>query len=135
MQETGLRHIVFSSTCAIYGTPATIPIAEHCPAAPINPYGASSAALNLVTGRGWSVRELVEVVRRITNREFTVNIGPRRSGDPPALVADASRARETLGWQPRYSDLETLVAHAWAWRQGASRTWKRMLAPAPPASG
>jgi UDP-arabinose 4-epimerase len=227
MQEAGLPHIVFSSTCAIYGAPAVIPIAENCPAAPINPYGASkmvcermlresakafpltfmalryfnaagadpdgeigechvpethaiplildavtdagdgftifgddyptpdgtcirdyvhvsdladahvaalrallegadSAALNLGTGRGWSVREVVEGVRRITNRELAVRVGPRRPGDPPTLVADASRAQRQLGWRPKHSDLETLVAHAWAWRQGGGRTWKRM---------
>jgi len=227
MQEFRLRHLVFSSTCAVYGTPETVPISETSSLVPINPYGASkmtcermlrecaaafpltfmalryfnaagadpdgeigechvpethaiplildaaarsadgftifgadyptadgtcirdyihvcdladahvaalralldgaeSTALNLGTGRGWSVRELVGAVQRITNREVTVHVGPRRPGDPPALVADASLARETLGWQPRYSDLATLVGHAWAWKQRSGRTWKRM---------
>lgn len=235
MQQAGLRHIVFSSTCAIYGAPAVIPITEHCPAAPINPYGASkmvcermlretatafpltftalryfnaagadpdgeigechlpethavplildaaagagggftifgddypttdgtcirdyvhvcdladahvaalrallegadSAALNLGTGRGWSVREVVERVRRITNRELSVRVGPRRPGDPPELIADASRAQRQLGWRPGHSDLDTMVAHAWAWRQGGARTWKRMQVSADPAT-
>ncbi len=56
--------------------------------------GAASAAFNLGTGRGWSVRELVEAVRRITNRDLKVRVGPRRPGDPPVLVADATRARQ-----------------------------------------
>jgi UDP-glucose 4-epimerase len=64
-------------------------------------------------------------MRRIANSDVTVHVGPRRPGDPPVLVADASRARQKLGWQPQHSDLETLVAHAWAWRQGGGKIWKR----------
>jgi UDP-glucose-4-epimerase GalE len=231
MHEADVRRIVFSSSCAIYGTPKTVPIAEQCPEAPINPYGASkmicermlrecatvvpltfmalryfnaagadpdgeigechvpethaipllldaaanatagftifggdyptadgtcvrdyvhvtdlaaahvaalralldgaeSTALNLGTGRGWSVRELVEAVRRSTGRDVAAHVGQRRPGDPPVLVADAARARHQLSWQPRYSDLATQVAHAWTWRQGAGKTWQRMQTPA-----
>ena len=97
--------------------------------------GAESTALNLGTGRGWSVRDLIAAVREHTNREVRVEIGARRTGDPPVLIADAARARHRLGWQPRHPDLATQVAHAWAWRQGAGRTWKRTRArPAPAAS-
>jgi UDP-glucose 4-epimerase len=67
--------------------------------------GAESAALNLGAGRGWSVCELVDSVRRITNRKVAARVGPRRPGDPPVLVADAARAWQKLGWRPRYSDL------------------------------
>jgi UDP-arabinose 4-epimerase len=88
--------------------------------------GAESAALNLGTGRGWSVRELVSTVRKITGCDFSVEVGPRRPGDPPVLIADASRARHQLGWQPRYSDLGTVVRHAWPWRNGECRNWNRM---------
>ncbi len=88
--------------------------------------GAESSTLNLGSGRGWSVRELVDTVRKVTNREIAVPIGPRRPGDPPVLIADAARARDRLGWRPRHSELATQVAHAWAWRQGAGRTWNRM---------
>jgi UDP-arabinose 4-epimerase len=233
MREAGTRHIVFSSTCAIYGAPKTIPISEQCPEAPINPYGASkmtcermlrecsvafsltfmalryfnaagadpegeigechvpethvipllldaadgagtftifgndyptadgtcvrdyihvsdladahvaalrllldgaeSAAVNLGTGYGWSLRDLIDSICRITHRDITVRVGPRRPGDPPVLIADASRARKLLCWQPRYSSLDIQVAHAWAWRQGLSRTWKRMREPTAPA--
>jgi UDP-arabinose 4-epimerase len=88
--------------------------------------GAESTALNLGTGRGWSVRELVATVREVTGCEFSVQVGVRRPGDPPALVADGSRARHQLGWRPQYSDLATQVRHAWLWRRGNCQTWKRM---------
>jgi UDP-arabinose 4-epimerase len=88
--------------------------------------GAESTALNLGTGRGWSVRELVSSVREVTDCEFSVQVGPRRPGDPPVLVADASRARHQLGWKPCYSELSTLVRHAWVWRNSECSSWKRM---------
>jgi UDP-arabinose 4-epimerase len=230
MQECGVDKIVFSSSCAVYGTPEVVPISEQSPAAPINPYGATkmicermlqecaaafplnfvalryfnaagadpdgevgechmpethaipllldaaagescftifgddyptadgtcvrdyvhvsdladahvaalrflldggaSTAFNLGTGRGWSVRELVDSVRKVTDCEPAVKIGPRRPGDPPILVANANGAHDRLQWSPRHTDLETQVAHAWAWRQGRGRTWKRMQARA-----
>ncbi len=89
--------------------------------------GAECAAFNLGTGRGWSVRELVGSARTVTGRDFAVHVGGRRPGDPPVLVADAARARDRLGWRPRYADIAAQMGHAWAWRQGgAGRTWKRM---------
>lgn len=87
--------------------------------------GAESTALNLGTGRGWSVRELVAGVREVTGRDIPVLTGARRPGDPPALIADASCARDQLGWQPSYVDLKSQIMHAWAWWQGAGRIWKR----------
>jgi len=237
MRQEGIRHLVFSSSCAVYGVPKVVPITEDCPFAPISPYGATkmicermigecagafplnfmalryfnaagadpdgeigechvpethaipllldaaageskgftilgddystadgtcvrdyihvtdladahvravrallvgaeSTALNLGTGRGWSVRQLVDSARKITGRDIPVYVGPRRPGDPPVLVADPTRVRERLGWRPLHSDLATQVAHAWAWRQGACRAWKRMHAqPAQAALG
>ena len=88
--------------------------------------GADAMALNLGTGRGRSVRELVATVREVTGRDFSVQRGPRRPGDPPALVADPARAREKLGWRPLHSELATQVSHARAWRQGGGKAWKRM---------
>jgi UDP-arabinose 4-epimerase len=227
MHECGVSKIVFSSSCAVYGTPSVIPITEELSYAPINPYGttkmicermlrdcaaayplsfialryfnaagadpdgevgechvpethavpllleaaaggrnnfiifgddystpdgtcvrdyihvsdladahvkavrallegAESTALNLGTGRGWSVREVVGTVRQVTGCNITVTVGARRPGDPPILVADATRARHQLGWRPRYADLAAQVTHAWLWRQGKGRSWKRM---------
>jgi len=53
-------------------------------------------------------------------------VGASRPGDPPVLIADASRARHQLTWRPKYSDLSSKVMHAWAWRQDAGKTGKRM---------
>jgi UDP-glucose 4-epimerase len=89
--------------------------------------GAESASLNLGTGRGWSVRELVNSVRRVTNSDVSVRIGPRRRGDPPILIADSTRASQELGWRPRHRDLGTIVADAWAWQQIRARR-KRIVA-------
>jgi len=74
-------------------------------------------AVNLGTGRGWSVREMVDAAGRVTGREVPVEIRPRRPGDPPALVASGERARDLLGWSPQLSDLETILATAWKWHQ------------------
>jgi len=79
--------------------------------------GGDSTVLNCGYGRGYSVREVLDVAHRVTGREFPVREGERRAGDPPQLVSAAGRIREVLGWQPRYDDLETIVGHAWAWEQ------------------
>lgn len=227
MGDCGVDKIVFSSSCAVYGTPATVPVSEAARCTPINPYGATkliceqmlqecaaafplrfialryfnaagadpdgeigechvpethampllldaaagggagftifgddyptadgtcvrdyvhvadlaeahvaalralldgaeSTAFNIGSGRGYSVKELVDSVRKATRRDFSVRVGPRRPGDPPMLVADAGLIRDRLGWRPRYDNLAGQVAHAWAWRQGAGRTWQRM---------
>jgi UDP-arabinose 4-epimerase len=216
MREAGVATIVFSSTCAVYGIPETVPIRETTAKAPLNPYGETKLAieralhwygnahgmryvalryfnaagadpdgeigenhdpethliplvlraalgdgeglrifgtdyptrdgtairdyihvtdladahvralrclaecgesleLNLGTGSGHSVREVVASVERVTGRGVQRYEAPRRPGDPPELVADATLARERLGWIPRYSDLDTIVRTALAW--------------------
>ena len=225
MREAQVRRFVFSSTCATYGVPDSVPIRETMPQRPVNPYGESklmtermlhwegvahglghvslryfnaagadpegeagelhepethliplildaalgrraqidilgtdyptpdgsairdyihvsdlaeahvlalqhlerggeSLALNLATGRGHSVREVVAAAERVTGRRIPRREAPRRPGDPPALVADATRAREVLGWTPRHSDLDSILATAWTWhrRQHAGGT-------------
>ena len=218
MVAAGVRDIVFSSTCATYGTPEKVPIAEDHPQHPVNPYGESklivekmlrwyaqvhglryaalryfnaagadpdgeigedhapethliplaiAAALgrgkplsifgndyptpdgtavrdyihvrdladahlaalsalekgaaqlwlNLGTGRGNSVREVLAAVERAVGRPVPVVEAPRRAGDPAILVADARRARLELGWTPLYPTIETIVEHAIRWHQ------------------
>lgn len=77
--------------------------------------GSESMALNLGTGVGHSVREVVAAVREASGRDFPVRVAPRRAGDPAQLVADARLAVERLDWTPRHSALRTIVATAWNW--------------------
>jgi UDP-arabinose 4-epimerase len=215
-REAGVRHVVFSSTCAVYGEPESVPIAETQTPRPVNPYGESklfferalhwlgtchglrwmalryfnaagadpegelgeehepethlvplvirallgriprvqiygtdyptadgtairdyihvtdlaaahvkalehlqaggeSAAVNLGTGTGHSVRQLVQLMGEIAGKPVPSLDAPRRAGDPPVLVADPSRARALLGWSPRFSRLEQILETAWQW--------------------
>jgi UDP-glucose 4-epimerase len=77
----------------------------------------ASACYNLGNGSGFSVREVIRAVTRVTGRPVRVREAARRPGDPAWLVADSARAARELGWQPRFADLETIVAHAWAWER------------------
>jgi UDP-arabinose 4-epimerase len=216
MRIAGIRHIVFSSTCATYGTPDVLPITEDTPQRPVNPYGetklmveralhwygkahditsvalryfnaagadpegrigethdpethliplildaalghraaidifgtdyptpdgscqrdyihvadladahvraleylfdgGASTAVNLGTGRGHSVREVIAAVERVTGRRVPKRELERRPGDPAVLIADPSRAAALLGWYPVMSDLDTIIRTAWAW--------------------
>ncbi len=74
-----------------------------------------SQAVNLGTGRGYSVREVIEAVRRITRKDFRAHETARRPGDPPELVAAVGRAKKVLGWTAVESDLEHIVETAWTW--------------------
>jgi UDP-arabinose 4-epimerase len=214
MREASVRRIVFSSSCATYGTPDNMPIDENQRQRPINPYGRTKLvgeqlladysaafglryailryfnaagcdpegelfekhepephliprallaaggygpplqihgndygtpdgtairdyvhvsdlavahwlalermdgaeiplAVNLGTGRGYSVKEVVDMIRQVTGRAVPVEEGSRRAGDPPILVASVKRSTELLGFLPRHSDLETIVRTAW----------------------
>ena len=218
MRATGVKRLVFSSSCATYGIPDRVPINEDMPQRPVNPYGetklmmermlhwegiahglghialryfnaagadpegeigehhdpethliplildaahgrrpqidifgtdyptpdgsavrdyihvadlaaahvlalryleqgGASVALNLATGQGYSVREVIAAAERVTGRRIPRRESARRPGDPAALVADPARARALLGWTPRHSDLDTLISDAWAWHR------------------
>lgn len=228
----GVRHIIFSSTAAVYGEPGLAVIAESVPTAPINPYGRSklmsewmladacrahditytalryfnvagadpmlrsgqsslrathlikvasqaaagerngmeifgadyptpdgtcirdfihvtdlahahiaalarlraggdSLTLNCGYGRGYSVKEVVDVVKRVSGVDFPVKLSPRRPGDPASLVAGATRIRNELGWAPVLDDLETIVRHALDWEKGLARRKASGSAPEP----
>lgn len=210
MAAVGCDRIIFSSSCATYGVPPTLPIEEDMPQVPTNPYGHSKlmfeqmcnwlvgtrgfrptflryfnaagevqaydmvedhdpethiipnvlkvalgqkpevqifgddyptpdgtcirdyvhlkdlsaahilalekeavGAFNLGTGKGISVKEIVDACRKVTGRRIPVKICPRRPGDPPSLYASGRKAQEVLGWSPKYSDVETIVRDAW----------------------
>jgi UDP-glucose 4-epimerase len=86
--------------------------------------GGESTTLNCGYGRGHSVRELISMVERVAGHAIAKREAPRRPGDPPTLIARASRIRGTLGWQPRHDDLEKIVATSLAWeRKLASGIW------------
>ncbi len=77
--------------------------------------GQESSAYNLGNGNGYSVREVIEVARKVTQRPIEVSESARRPGDPARLVADSKLARERLGWKPRFASLEQIIGDAWAW--------------------
>jgi len=79
--------------------------------------GGISATLNCGYGRGYSVLETIEAVRRISGRNFAIQYAPRRPGDIMTMVADTSRIRATLDWTPHYQDLDIIAAHALAWEE------------------
>ena len=81
-------------------------------------------------GHGFSVREVLNAVRRITGVDFAIEEGPRREGDPAVLVADSQRLKRLLGWTPRHDDLDVIVGTAWAWEQRlqAMRAGQRLSA-------
>jgi UDP-arabinose 4-epimerase len=77
----------------------------------------AAQAYNLGTGEGHSVKQVVEAARRVTGRSIRVELKPRRPGDPPCAVADASLARRELGWEPKLPSLEAILETAWKWEQ------------------
>ncbi|MFQ5626562.1 MAG: UDP-glucose 4-epimerase GalE [Methyloligellaceae bacterium] len=77
--------------------------------------GGTSQVLNCGYGRGFSVLEVVDAVKKVSNNDFEVRMTDRRPGDPADLVADATRLPKLLGWKPEHDDLETIVTHAHAW--------------------
>lgn len=223
MLDTGVEHIVFSSSCATYGVPEAVPITESHPQRPINPYGDSklfveralhwyreayglkyvalryfnaagadpegeigedhdpethliplaiqaalgrrshvdiygtdyptpdgtasrdyihvsdlaaahvqalgflldvgeSTALNLGTGLGYTVRDVIRAVEQVSGRPVPVREAPRRAGDPPELVADPGRAQKVLAWQAKYTALAEIVQTAWQWHMAKNDT-------------
>jgi UDP-glucose 4-epimerase len=79
--------------------------------------GGTSERFNLGNGEGFSVQQVIDTVEKVTGRKVKVLDGPRRDGDPARLVADSTRARSQLGWEPVFADLESIVQHAWAWER------------------
>ena len=72
---------------------------------------------NLGNGNGFSVLEVIEAARKVTGRKIPYEIGPRRAGDPPVLVASSAQAREKLGWMPKFNRIEPIIETAWAWHE------------------
>jgi UDP-glucose 4-epimerase len=81
----------------------------------------ASVTLNCGYGHGFSVREVIKMVKQVSGVDFKVEIAPRRPGDPSQIVAASNRARAILGWTPQYDDLATIIAHALAWERKLRR--------------
>ena len=79
--------------------------------------GRGSMVCNLGNGTGYSIREVIEVCRKVTGHRIPVQIGPRRPGDPALLVASSQKMMQEFGWRPRYAKLEDIVASAWQWHR------------------
>ncbi len=95
--------------------------------------GGGSETFNCGYGHGYSVLQVIEAVKRVAARDFAVRHSARRPGDPAAIVADATRIRAALGWQPRYDDLDTIVRHALAWERRLTDIRQAALQAARPA--
>lgn len=79
--------------------------------------GGESQVFNLGNGSGFSVQEVIETARRVTGHEIPAQVGPRRAGDPPVLVASSEAIISKLGWKPKYAELEDIIGTAWKWHQ------------------
>jgi UDP-glucose 4-epimerase len=77
--------------------------------------GNDSNVFNLGNGVGFSVKEVIEVARKVTGHAIPAVISERRAGDPARLIASSDKAREVLNWQPAHADLEEIIASAWKW--------------------
>ncbi|MBL4936251.1 UDP-glucose 4-epimerase GalE [Clostridium sp. YIM B02515] len=77
--------------------------------------GGESRIYNLGNGKGFSVKEVIEVARKVTGREIKAEVAPRRAGDPAVLIASSAKAMEELGWKPEFNSLETIIETAWNW--------------------
>ena len=77
--------------------------------------GEGSGIFNLGSEHGLSVRQIIDAARKVTGRDFPVEVAPRRAGDPAVLIASNRKAREEFGWVPAHSDAESILASAWAW--------------------
>ncbi|EGV17459.1 UDP-glucose 4-epimerase GalE [Thiocapsa marina] len=92
--------------------------------------GGATTAINLGSGHGHSVLEVIETARKVTGRDIPIQLRARRPGDPPILTAAADKAHRLLDWQPRYTDLAETLRHAWHWhRQHAAVGWAKRGVP------
>ena len=79
--------------------------------------GNSSDVFNLGNGKGFSVKEIIHAAEKVTGKSIPINYEPRRAGDPPILVANATKAKKILGWYPYYTQVGEIIQHAWGWEQ------------------
>ncbi|MFC7441663.1 UDP-glucose 4-epimerase GalE [Laceyella putida] len=83
-----------------------------------------SDVFNLGNGKGFSVKEMIEIARKVTGHPIPAQVSPRRAGDPAVLVASSDKAQTVLGWKPQYHQLETIIESAWRWHQAHPRGYE-----------
>lgn len=87
--------------------------------------GGESTAYNLGNGTGFSVKEVVDVARKVTGHEIPAVIAPRRAGDPATLIATSEKAIKELGWKPGFNQLETIISSAWNWHKANPKGYNK----------
>jgi UDP-glucose 4-epimerase len=100
-------------------------VAAHAEALAYLRSGGGSLTANCGYGRGYSVLEVVDTVKAVAERDFPVELGARRPGDPASIVASPARIMETLGWRPQHDNLTEIVRHALAWEMALARRNQR----------
>jgi UDP-glucose 4-epimerase len=117
MQVFGTDYPTRDGTCIRDYIHVSDLVAAHMDALNYLKGGGDNQVMNCGYGAGYSVLDVVSTVKRVSGVDFQVTMGPARAGDPAAIVASAEKIRRTLGWQPKYADLETIVRHALAWER------------------
>jgi UDP-glucose 4-epimerase len=123
MEVFGTDYPTADGTCVRDYIHVTDLIAAHLDALKYLRAGGTSLTLNCGYGRGYSVLEVIDTMKRISGKDFPVFNVPRRPGDPAAIVARADKIRAELGWRPQFEDLSTIVTHALAWERMLD-TWR-----------
>lgn len=80
--------------------------------------GGQSDVFNLGSGTGFSVREIIDVARKVVGHPIPAEVAERRAGDPAILIASSEKAKAVLGWKPEYDDIQKIISDAWAWHEG-----------------
>ena len=89
--------------------------------------GNQSNIFNLGNGNGYSVKEVIDVARKVTNHDIPAKLEERRSGDPAVLIASSDKAKEILGWKPEYDSLERIIEDAWRWHKNNVNGYKKLM--------
>lgn len=88
-------------------------------------HGGNSETFNLGNGKGFSVKEVIKVTRKVTGINIKTEVAPRRAGDPAVLIASSEKAVKELNWKPKYNSLETIIETAWNWHKSHSNGYKK----------
>jgi UDP-glucose 4-epimerase len=117
MEVFGTDYPTADGTCVRDYIHVTDLVAAHLDALAYLRAGGGSLILNCGYGRGYSVLDVIDTMKRLSGKDFPVFYAPRRAGDPAAIVARADRIRAELGWRPKLDDLPTIITHALAWER------------------